>query len=183
MHGRSEMREIDLAKGPLVEAHVHLKASAFNAVGGEVLWVREHVLLQTLDRGHRKAREKVHVFAVRFLRSSPARMPQVVDRRREKNVPPDGAELATLRLAHSALELWVPAGSPCDGHGKRGGSILDANTSRPVGHFERRNAETFDPGNIPRLGPIESADERRSRHLRDLLFERHLGEQLFDALF
>ena len=74
MHGRAEMRKIDLSKRPLVDVDVDFKPSVLDVVGRIVFDVGNCVLLDALHEGHPHARKMMDVLAVRLLRPAPARM-------------------------------------------------------------------------------------------------------------
>ncbi len=177
-HGLAEVRRVDLAQRALVHPHVDDEPRVLDAVGREVLRIGEDVLLHAADERGSHAAEMHRVLAVRLLGASPARMAEDVDGRRQQHAPRLCAHLGAHRLPHLLLEVGIPRGAARGADRECGGMAgVLAHAARAVDHRESRDAQPVERRRTPR--PLH---QRGAVHLLELLVDRHLAEELVDAL-
>ena len=183
------MARIDLAQGLLIHRSVLGCPQVLDVVGCIVLHAGRNVGLHTRDHCGTQAAELVGILSVSFLRASPERVAQEIDRRCQQHGLTCGDHLVAQGLADLVLEIHVPrcssrhgdrkhCGLAVHGVGRLNGSVqVDPARAIP----ER---ESFDPlgrvvGLAEDVGPVPGGGRPRIRaaHLLGLLRQRKVRER------
>ena len=104
----TEVRQVDLVKGDLVDLDVDGETCVLHRVAREVLDARHHVALQPSGQCRAELTDVVRVLAVGFLGSSPRRVAQHVDAHSAGEVGPDRAQLPSHGLADPLFQSRIP---------------------------------------------------------------------------
>jgi len=109
-------------------------------------------------------------------------MAQNVDRRRKQDIAAGAPELAPHHRADPLLNLRLPGGAPGNTDRKRSCAFHGGDASWTVGHHEGGNTQALYARRAPEQLLLRREYGAIARHLRDFLFERHLREELVDAV-
>ena len=183
VHAALEVRQIDLAEGPFVDAHIHVKARIFHAVESEMFDAPHDVPLHAAEQRCAQRTEQHGVFAVRFLGAAPRRVAQQVDAHAAEEVRPLRPRLDADRVAHALLQIDIP-GRPARHRHRKAGRVIHHHPAWAVGEANAGDAEACVLAAHDGLGIVGARHRQHTgedrvvaRHLCDLLIQAELRQQ------